>query len=573
MERIAAGLLVALTIAGCQSSDAPADAGTLDRAAAYGAAAGNVRPGQVTARLEQLLWDQRAPDYIRGDLWHLVRASYDQRQYRPYWVGAGMPERAAALVGAVCRAEDEGLRSADYQVERLAAELDALRRSRSADRLGELDLLLTGALFAYGEDLLLGRVAPGTVAPEWRAAPPRAAAEQRLQRTLAMTVSLDSVLRTLRPRSGAYDALIGELRPLRAADAAGGWAEIPDDQVLQRGVRGPAVDALRRRLAATGELAARDSATGGAFDRALSAAVARFQARHGLGADGVAGAETITALNVSAAHRIAQIEANLERYRWIPENLLTRYAVYDVPAARLTIVARDTLEMNATLSDAVRQSLPPMLADTIAAVVIHPAWTIPPHVVRSVVLPAARADRSFPARAGLEVLRQGGDTPVPVATVDWTNDSLAGFPYLVRQRPGERNILGPVVFPLAHHAGVYLHGRSPEADVRLAAAPAGRSIVVARPLELAAAASGRPTAELAAAMDASEPATREIAAALPIFMLDPTVRRAGNETIFATGVSGRDRSIADALGPAEPQPAERCETLALSAAAAVLSAP
>lgn len=573
MERIAAGLFVALTIAGCQSSDAPPDAGALDRAAAYGGAAGNVRPGQVTARLEQLLWDQRAPDYIRGDLWHLVRASYDQRQYRPYWVGAGMPERAAALVGAVCRAEDEGLRSADYQIERLAAELDALRRFRSADRLGELDLLLTGALFAYGEDLLLGRVAPGRVAPEWHAAPARAAAEQRLQQTLALTVSLDSALGTLRPRSAAYDALMAELRALRAADAAGGWAEIPDDQVLQRGVRGPAVDALRRRLAATGELAPRDSAAGGAMDGALSAAVARFQARHGLGADGVAGAETIAALNVSAALRVAQIEANLERYRWIPENLLTRYALYDVPASRLTVVARDTtFELGATLGDGVRQALPPMLADTIAAVVMHPAWTIPPHVVRSVVLPAARADRSYPERAGLEVLRQGSGTPVPVTAVDWSNDSLGAAPYLVRQRPGERNVLGPVVFPLAHHAGVYLHGRSPRADSRLAAAPMARSIVVSDPLDLAAVASGRSAAELAALLQA-DPATVDIPAALPLFVIDPTVRRVRDGMRFEAGVSPRDLAIARALAPARPQPAERCEALALSAASVVLSAP
>jgi hypothetical protein len=229
--------------------------------------------------------------------------------------------------------------------------------------------------------------------------------------------------------------------------------------------------------------------------------------------------------------------------------------------------------MGATLADAVRRALPPMLADTIAAVVMHPAWTVPPHVVRSVVLPAARADRGFPARAGLEVLRQGGGTPVPVEAVDWSNDSLAGFPYLVRQRPGARNVLGPIVFPLAHHAGVYLHGRSPGADARLAAAPEGRSVVVADPLELAVAASGRPAAELGAALEAAEPATREIEATLPIFMLDPTVRRDGDQMRFATGVSGRDRAIADALGPAQPQPAERCEAMSLSAAAAVLSAP
>src|SRR5690606_1043074 len=97
-------------------------------------------------------------------------------------------------------------------------ELDELRRFRSADRLGEFDLLLTGVLFAYGEDLLLGRIEPTAVAPEWDAGAPADAAERLLQRTLAGTVSLDSAIETLRPQSAAFQALAAELRPLRAAE-------------------------------------------------------------------------------------------------------------------------------------------------------------------------------------------------------------------------------------------------------------------------------------------------------------------------------------------------------------------
>ena len=474
MERIGAGLFVALTIAGCQPTDARPDAGQVNRAAAYGGAAGSVRPGQVTAQIEQLLWAQQPPEYIRNELWHLVRGSYDRRQYQPYWVGAGAPERAAALVGAVCRAEEEGLRSADYNVEKLISELAGLRRSRSADRLAEFDLLLTGALFAYGEDLLLGRVSPGTVAPEWDAGAAPAAAERLLQETLAGTASLDSVLEALRPRSAAYDALIAELRPLRLADASGGWAEIPDDQTLRRGVRGPAVDALRRRLAATGELAAADTTPNRGFDRQLSAAVARFQARHGLEPDGIAGQETIAAMNVSAELRIAQIEANLERYRWIPEDLIAQYALFDVPESKLTVFGGDSpVTMTARLSDSARRTLPPVLADTITGV-------------------------------------------VPDSSLKVT---------------GRESVAAPVLLALAHHAGLRLGGLS------------------------------------------GESAMQQLRAGLPIFVLDPTARRKGDEIRFAAAVASRDVAIAQGLGPARPQPPERCEDLALSAASAVLSAP
>lgn len=503
MQRIAAGLLVALAITGCRPSDARPDAGGATRAGL-----GNVRPGQVTARLEQLLWDQRAPAYIRSDLWHVVRTTYDRRQYQPYWVGAGAPERAAALVTAVCRAESEGLRSADYHIERLAAELEGLRRSRSSDRLGELDLMLTGVLFAYGEDLLLGSVDPESVAPEWNAGAPPAVAERLLQRMLAGTVPFDSALTALRPRSAAYDALIAELEPLRAAEAAGGWAEIPDDQLLRRGGSGPAVDALRRRLAATGELPAADTTPGRAFDRALAEAVARFQARHGLDADGVAGKATLAALNVPAAHRIAQVEANLERYRWIPENLVRAYALYDVPAGQLSVEGGDsTLRSAARMSEALRYTLPPVVADTIARVVV---------------------------------------------------DASAEGP--------ER-----VLMTLTHQRDLHLRGSDRVADSATAAGADSEAIVVERPLDLAALAVARSPRELREAASAEVGGRLELRGAVPIFLLDPSVRRDGDTMRFEAAVSARDRAIARALGPAQPQPPERCEALGLAAASAVLS--
>ncbi len=53
----------------------------------------------------------------------------------------------------------------------------------------------------------------------------------------------------------------------------------------------------------------------------LAAAVSRAQARYGLNVDGVAGASTLAALNVPVEARLAQIRANLERWRWAPRSL------------------------------------------------------------------------------------------------------------------------------------------------------------------------------------------------------------------------------------------------------------
>ena len=60
---------------------------------------------------------------------------------------------------------------------------------------------------------------------------------------------------------------------------------------------------------------ARPPASRKSFDTYVDAAVKRFQARHGLPADGVLGKYTYAAMNVSAQVRLGQLETNLVRLR------------------------------------------------------------------------------------------------------------------------------------------------------------------------------------------------------------------------------------------------------------------
>ena len=66
----------------------------------------------------------------------------------------------------------------------------------------------------------------------------------------------------------------------------GGWPMVPEGETLKIGVQSRTVPVLRQRLAIAGDLG---SNAGGspAFDTYVDAAVKRFQARHGLPADGV----------------------------------------------------------------------------------------------------------------------------------------------------------------------------------------------------------------------------------------------------------------------------------------------
>ena len=53
------------------------------------------------------------------------------------------------------------------------------------------------------------------------------------------------------------------------------------------------------------------------------------------------------------------------------------------------------------------------------------------------------------------MLRQG--RPVPPADIDWSRLGPGRFPYVLRQRPGERNALGRYKFQLPNRYAIYLH--------------------------------------------------------------------------------------------------------------------
>ena len=109
--------------------------------------------------------------------------------------------------------------------------------------------------------------------------------------------------------AAATDAAIQQYQGIVAR---GGWNAVPAGGELKVGVKSRAVQALRQRLIASGDLDP-VAGTGAVFDSYVEAAVKRFQARHGLAATGMMTPRTLAALNVPVKKRIQQLEASLGR--------------------------------------------------------------------------------------------------------------------------------------------------------------------------------------------------------------------------------------------------------------------
>ena len=65
-------------------------------------------------------------------------------------------------------------------------------------------------------------------------------------------------------------------------------------------------------------------------------AVQRFQQRHGLEAKGLIGKQTIMAMDVPPDERARQIMLNMERWRWMPDNLGDYHFLVNLAAFELS---------------------------------------------------------------------------------------------------------------------------------------------------------------------------------------------------------------------------------------------
>ena len=114
---------------------------------------------------------------------------------------------------------------------------------------------------------------------------------------------------------------------------SGGWPEV--GVALHPGSKGPAVAALRRRLAAE------DDAISGAspvWDNALTAAVKRFQFRLGLRQTGDVSGATLRALDVAAATRFRQLASSAQRLAGVDFPFGPRYVVVNIPSTAVDAV-------------------------------------------------------------------------------------------------------------------------------------------------------------------------------------------------------------------------------------------
>lgn len=233
----------------------------------------------------------------------------------------------------------------------------------------------------------------------------------------------------------------------------GGWPVIPADQELRLGMQAPAVTVLRQRLIASYDL---DPAAGlsDVFDSYVDTAVRRFQARHGLPADGVVGTSTFAALNVPASIRLTQLESNRDRLRDLVGTTTSRYLFVNLPGAEIEAVENGQVVSRHTAVVGRVDRPSPILTSQIHEVNFNPFWTVPASIIRRDLIPLMQEHPDYLTEQRIRIYTQQG-TEVTPESVNWFSDEATQ--YVFRQDPGELNSLGSVRINFHNQYAVYLH--------------------------------------------------------------------------------------------------------------------
>jgi L,D-transpeptidase YcbB len=353
------------------------------------------------------------------------------------------PARMTGLLDLVERSTSDGFRPEDFHAEhlrRLAAPgvLAALPR---VERISA-DILFSDALARYLHHHYYGKLDPVALDSKWHDRSPASGERLLAEMNAALDGAEIAVVAERFPRPFWYGDLRRALHRFAARPALAGLPPLPAGTNLARGNRHPRVTMLRERLALIDGAARSDGAVSEVFDDQLHDAVVAFQRRSGLATDGVVGPSTLAALNGHGDEtRAEQIRINLERMRWLYQDLPEDYVFVDVAAFKVHLVREGAFAWSTPVIVGTAETQTPMFRDTMDHLVFNPTWTVPASIQKK--MGRVSGDyRLVDRRTGKRV---GG------------GDARDHRRYRLVQEPGPKNALGRVKFMFPNRHAVYLH--------------------------------------------------------------------------------------------------------------------
>ncbi|MDX7988245.1 L,D-transpeptidase [Xenorhabdus sp. 12] len=266
-----------------------------------------------------------------------------------------------------------------------------------------------------------------------------------------------SYIISLSPNHPMYEGMRKEMLGQLADKQA--WENFSSKGTLRPGQSSESVIALRKILARSGVLDPSATKTDSkVYGKELVAAVKRFQALHGLTADGVIGQSTKTWLNTTPQTRARIMALNIQRLRIIPGDIPTGILV-NIPDYSLIYYLNGKEELSSKVVVGRPSRKTPIMSSELNNVVINPPWNVPTSMTRKDIAPRAMRDPSYFRTRGYTVFSGWSNDAkvIDPSSINWNVVTPSSFPYRIRQAPGPTNSLGRFKFNMPNSEAIYLH--------------------------------------------------------------------------------------------------------------------
>ncbi len=297
---------------------------------------------------------------------------------------------------------------------------------REPENVVQLELLLTTTFFKYSKKVY-GGITQESKSLGWFI--PRK--KRDYQVLLDSLVSQNKDADFEEPLNKYYSLLKEKLKSYRLIEKNGGFSKyIPFKKTMQLTETDSSITEIKKHLQATGDLKVNDKTN--VFTDSLLVAVKHYQQRMGLTETGKLDANTLAEMNRPVAERIKQIMINMERLRWVPEEVEKDYLLVNIPEFKLHVFENHKLvwETNVVVGKVLTQTT--IFKGNMSSIVLNPYWNVPYSIYKKEIKP--RLTNRYLARNNMERYNGG-----------------------VRQKPGKNNSLGKIKFLFPNNYNIYLH--------------------------------------------------------------------------------------------------------------------
>lgn len=430
---------------------------------------------QILARLARASSKGDAREDAAG-----MAAFYNAEQGKPIWTSKdGFSPNALKTMREIRNADDWGLDASAFQ---LPANPPA---KASPETLADAELKLSLAVLKYARHARGGRLDPPSIS-EVIDRRPHIYDPKTVLRAIAATESPDVYLRGLHPKHEQFKRLrqaflaMNKGRGAPAGDSTPSHTRIPDGPNFKAGDNHPQIALVRQRLGAGA-----DSRRDTVFDRSLLEAVNRYQKEHGLERTGLIDKKLRFMLNADARplpsasaprsgggamdEKTLRILVNMERWRWMPDELGSFYVWDSVPEQMTRVVDRGKVVLMERIVVGKPANPTPTFTANMQFITFHPEWAVPEGIKVNEIAPKlmsggggdyffggggrGSSSQVLQRLGGLHVTYNGRE--IDPDSVDWSAVDIRRFQFI--QEAGEKNVLGVVKFRFPNKHDVYMH--------------------------------------------------------------------------------------------------------------------